>query len=374
MENILDNPKITVIIPSYNHSNFIGAAINSVLNQTYEHFELLIVDDASPDNSVEIIEQFKDKRIRFIKFEENKGAVYTLNYAINNSRGEYIALLNSDDYWEKDKLRLQAEVLECHKHIGAVFTDAKFIDESGTVLSKKDYFWADTFEQENRTKGKWLRRFFFELNCLCHPSILIRKSIYEKTNLYDSTFRQLPDFKMWTEILKFTEIHIIQKKLVVFRILSNNKNTSANTAANRIRNKNEIYLIMSNFFESMDKETFIDGFSDLFTKKGELTDDELLCEKAFMYLKTSFEISFIYKLIGIEKLHKLINNESTRKVLNESYHYDENSFFELTGTLDIVESSQNTIPQAIVDNTRKQLEQNTRLYSFIRVLYQKIKK
>lgn len=115
------NPKVSIIIPSYNHSKFIGKAIESVLYQTYENFELLIIDDASPDNSVDVIKKYEDPRIKFYGFETNQGAVDTLNHGIINSSSEYIALLNSDDYWEIDKLEKQVHFLEESDSVDCVF-------------------------------------------------------------------------------------------------------------------------------------------------------------------------------------------------------------------------------------------------------------
>ena len=97
-------PKVTVIIPSYNHAKFIGEAIQSVLDQTFQDFEILIRDDGSKDNSIEIIKQFTDSRIKFAANPHNMGACYTANTMIDEANGEYIALLNSDDVWMLDKL------------------------------------------------------------------------------------------------------------------------------------------------------------------------------------------------------------------------------------------------------------------------------
>ena len=324
-------PKVSVVIPSYNHGEFIGKAIDSVLAQTFTDFEIIIVDDASTDDSSEKIKCYKDRRIKFYKLEKNLGAVFTLNYCIKNTCGKYIALLNSDDMWEPEKLEIQVDFLDRNSHIGAVFTNATFIGEDGRVLEKSDFFWVDAFEKENLSSGKWLRRLFFELNCLCHPSILIRKEVYDRTKLYNPCFRQLPDYYMWIEILKFTSIFVIAKKLVKFRILSSVENTSAVTVENRIRNINEIFLIIKNYFKDIPSDIFVEGFSDLFKKKGELSKEEVLCEQAFMFFQVNSEIDYIYRLVGIEKLFILMQNRNTNFVLKNSYNFDDKEFFKLTG-------------------------------------------
>ena len=96
----MSNKKISVIIPSYNHSKFLKKAVDSVLNQSYKNFELIILDDCSTDNSKKIINSYQDKRIIKYFNEKNVGAVNALNQLISMATGEYIALLNSDDYWD----------------------------------------------------------------------------------------------------------------------------------------------------------------------------------------------------------------------------------------------------------------------------------
>lgn len=108
MEN-KDYGKVSVIMPSYNSSGYIKDSINSVLNQTYGNFELIIVDDCSKDDSVEIIKSFGDKRIKLYVNEKNSGAALSRNRALRKADGKWIAFLDSDDIWHKEKLEKQLE-------------------------------------------------------------------------------------------------------------------------------------------------------------------------------------------------------------------------------------------------------------------------
>jgi len=364
-------PKVSVIIPSYNHEKFIGEAIESVLNQTYQDFELIIIDDCSHDNSINVIEKFKSEKIRFFRNEKNMGATYTTNKCISKAQGEYIALLNSDDIWELNKLEKQVPILDNNKEIGAVFSDASFVNERGELLNSFDYLWSNIFKQQNRSQARWLRRFFFELNCLCHPSVLIRKCIYDRTNLYAYGLRQLVDFEMWVNILKFTQIIVLEDKLVRFRVLSNNINTSAYTAINKIRNKNEIFLIMDNFFEDMPANLFIEGFADLFRKEGPHNTEELACEKAFMYFNVKNEISYLYTIIGIRKIYQLLKNECTRKILNESFGFSEKDFYKITGEFELLDAKDFNIRKMVTNYAKLRLEASPRIYHKIKNLYRK---
>lgn len=368
----MKNPTVSVIIPSYNHASYISEAINSVLAQTFTDFELIIVDDCSPDNSVELIKRYNDPRIRLFVNESNQGAVYTTNLAIKKAIGKYIALLNSDDLWEKHKLELQVNFLEANRDVDAVFANAKFINENHKVLSKSEYFWADVFTKDNRTSAEWLRYFFFNFNCLCHPSILIKREIYQDTNLYDPSLRQLPDFKMWVHLLKKIKIYVFTEALVIFRVLSNGENASADTSINKIRTRNEIFLIMQDFFEDMTIDLFKQGFSDLLINPNITNEDQFKCEQAFMYLKMDSEVSYIYKLIAIQKFHELISEEKTRVLLEKEYSFTYRDFFEMTGEYELLDSSQKTISNIVIESAKKRLEHNQVSYNILKKIYKKL--
>jgi glycosyltransferase involved in cell wall biosynthesis len=242
-------PKISVIIPSYNHATFIAEAIQSVLNQTFQDFEILIIDDGSKDNSVEVIRTFVDPRIHFSVNEENKGAVYTTNKMITLASSEYIALLNSDDLWETDKLAKQIEFMEQNKQYGAVFSNAQVINQDGSPFQNHKHFYATVFEQKNRSRFEWLNYFFNVGNCLCHPSILIRKSVYDDIGLYNPLMASLPDFEMWVRMCLKYEIYVMPEKLVRFRILDNEQNASGANPENIIACQFEYKHILDHFLK-----------------------------------------------------------------------------------------------------------------------------
>jgi len=325
-------PLVSVVVPSYNHAKFIKEAIQSILSQTYQNFEIIIIDDCSTDGSIDVINTFVDPRIYVEQFRQNQGAVDALNYAISKANGEYIALLNSDDAWFPEKLDKQVSFLEDNKDIDIVFSDAVFINECGELLGEKEYHRADQFSQNNSTSGEWLRKFFYDFNCLCHPSMMIRKELYE-TYRYNPSFQQLPDFKMWVELVKRHRIFVLNEKLVKFRVLSGEKNSSANTSINRIRFSNEIYFILNTFFDNVTISDFHDGFSDLIQSDEELLSNHyiLKCEQAFLYLQMEHELAHIYKLIGLQKLYELISEDVSRSILANYFNFTDKDFFKLTG-------------------------------------------
>ncbi|HLX53335.1 MAG TPA: glycosyltransferase [Aquella sp.] len=239
--------KVTVIIPSYNHAKFIGEAIQSVLNQTFQDFEILICDDASVDNSTEIIRQYTDSRIMFNVNSQNMGAVYTLNTMIKQARGQYIALLNSDDVWLPEKLEKQVKFLDENQHYAAVFSDAQVIYEDGREYNDETHFYANIFKKANRSRDQWLSHFFKVGNCICHPSMLIRKSVYVEIGLYNRLMASLPDFEMWVRVCAKYNIYIMPEKLVKFRILDGERNASGNNPDNIIRGQFESLKVFDAF-------------------------------------------------------------------------------------------------------------------------------
>ncbi len=127
------NGLVSVIMPSWNTSNFIAESIQSVIDQTYENWELIIVDDCSTDNTDDVVAKFTDKRIRYFKNEKNSGAALSRNRALREARGEWIAFLDSDDLWNPDKLEHQISFMNEHGYTLS-YTEYEKIDEESKPL------------------------------------------------------------------------------------------------------------------------------------------------------------------------------------------------------------------------------------------------
>jgi glycosyltransferase involved in cell wall biosynthesis len=143
--------KVSVIIPTYNCGKFIKASVESVLNQSFTNFELLVIDDGSTDNTHEIIRNIKDSRLIYIK-TENNGVSSARNKGIEISKGEYIAFLDADDLWEKSKLELQVNALDHNPNIGFVFTDLCHFNEND-IIQASLFATIPEFSEMRTTKG-----------------------------------------------------------------------------------------------------------------------------------------------------------------------------------------------------------------------------
>jgi glycosyltransferase involved in cell wall biosynthesis len=231
-------------------------AVASVLNQTAPIREVTVVDDASSDASLLRLRQFDDPRLRIIALERNAGGSEALNVGIRASSAPLIAICNSDDLWEPTKLERQRPWLEADPNIGAVFTDVSWIGAYGEELKDRGEA-GEVFRVNNRSRHAWIKWLLENGNCFCHPSVLIRRSVYDKVGLYDNRLRQLPDYKMWLALLMQTELHVLDEKLVRFRI---HENTSAPSPSASTRDRNECFDIVLDLMANMTSDDFFLAF------------------------------------------------------------------------------------------------------------------
>ncbi len=238
-------PKISVLMASYRHRLWLPEAIESILKQTYTNFELIIVDDASNDGSADIIKLFqkKDTRIKYEIFEQNKGAVRAFKRCYDLSSGEYIAIMNSDDVWELDKLEKQMAIFNNDKNVDIVFGMPSFIDAKGQNLSLDTHVFMASLRL--KTRAEFMNHFFFYGNCLCHPTILIKKECYQKHGFYKKTLRSLPDFEMWVRLFWHYNVIVLPDILIKFR--NHSFNESSNSLQNAIRGSYEYKITFHSF-------------------------------------------------------------------------------------------------------------------------------
>jgi glycosyltransferase involved in cell wall biosynthesis len=256
--NKIKSPKVSVILTSFNHEKYIQEAIESVLNQNYIDWELIVLDDRSSDNSWNLISRYKDKRIR--SFQSNAPGEFSWRFsrAIREfALGEYIAIHHSDDAWEIGKLQEQVKILESNPKLGAVFTWLQVIDENGR---QKIDNWTHV---PNKKSSEWLNEIFLLNNHLGHPSMLIRKECYEKAGYYKQNLTQTPDVEFYTRLLFEYEIHVIPRMLTKHRIFNNASNVSAKRKDSALRTLNEWNLVRDNYLRINNFNSLIAIFPSL---------------------------------------------------------------------------------------------------------------
>lgn len=217
------NTLISVIMPAYNAEKYIEESIKSVINQTYTNIELIIVNDCSKDKTQEIIDKWskEDSRIKKYINEKNSGVAYTRNYGIQKSTGEWIAFLDSDDLWTKDKLQKQIElIVNNNMEPAIIYTASQFIDENG---EKYNYI----MNVPKNIEYKEL----LKQNVISCSSVLVKKEIIENTKMENDKAHE--DFITWLKILKDYNIcaYGIDEPLLIYRISRNSKSGNKFKAA-----------------------------------------------------------------------------------------------------------------------------------------------
>lgn len=186
----MEGKLITVVMPVYNAERFLSEAIDSVLSQTHDNLELLLIDDCSKDNSPMIAKEYeaKDKRVKVIVSEKNQGVAISRNIGIRRANGKYIALLDSDDIWEKDKLEMQLKLLE-EEQAEIAYSSYDFIDESGVHILKP-------FIVPKRTNFEQML-YANDIGC---STVMIEASFF-KQHLFKPDFYH-EDYALWMEMLQ----------------------------------------------------------------------------------------------------------------------------------------------------------------------------
>src|ERR1035437_9636183 len=190
----MTSPVISVLMPVYNAEPYLKEAIESVLNQSFRDFELLLIDDASTDKSVEIIKSYHDNRIVLLQKPINSGYNDSLNMAIPFAKGEYIARMDADDLSLDNRFLKQYNYMEQHPDILVLGTMLKVI---GADFSNK--YHPITYDQ--------VKLFSLMGSPVAHPTVFIRRSVFDTYNLkYDRNFEPAEDYDLWSRILEIGKI------------------------------------------------------------------------------------------------------------------------------------------------------------------------
>jgi glycosyltransferase involved in cell wall biosynthesis len=194
----------TIIIPTYNRKSFLKKAVDSVLNQTFPDFELIIVDDGSTDGTKEMISDYKDIRIKYL-YQENKGPSSARNKAINQSKGKYICPLDSDDWWHKDKLRIHVEHFNSYPEY-KIFHTQEIWYRNGELLHQK--------KKHAKPSGSIFPH-CLPLCCVSISTAVIHKSVFDEIGLFDETLPACEDYDFWLRVSLKHPVFLIDQPLTL---------------------------------------------------------------------------------------------------------------------------------------------------------------
>jgi glycosyltransferase involved in cell wall biosynthesis len=203
---------ITVLMSVYNGEPFLAETIQSILTQSLTDFEFLIIDDASTDNSMDIIRSFKDKRIRLVQQDTNQGIANSLNHGLSLAQGNYIAVIDQDDIALPMRLSVSKAALDDNPNLGLVGTSFRFIDENSKLLPPIDW-------PVNEDHIDFLMQFG---NPVCHPSCMYRKSIALQAGGYSIEDGLAADYGLTYRISRISRVANIGQELTFWRLHGNN--------------------------------------------------------------------------------------------------------------------------------------------------------
>lgn len=208
-------PMVSVIMPVYNAQKYIGKAIESVLDQTFRDFELILIDDCGKDASVDIAKGYTDQRIKMFHNPGNMGIAYSRNRAIRESSGKYIAIMDDDDISMPDRFKQQVDFMEHNPTIDVAGGQSSMIDENDRVISEPQMM------QENYKMNKVMFLFY---NSFHNSETIIRKSLLDKYKIhYYDHLLGMEDFRFWIDCALHGRISNINQEVLQYRVTKSNE-------------------------------------------------------------------------------------------------------------------------------------------------------
>ena len=324
-----DIPLISVVMATYNHEKYIAEAIQSILDQTFTDFELVIINDGSTDRTDEIIKTVKDARIVYIA-QKNQGPSVAINNGILAARGKYIAYLDGDDVAYPFRLEKQYQYISSTSKKVAVFSWVDFINDDSEIISG-DHFASNYFNHNNRTFAETLNYFFFTGNYFNACTNIIEKEALLEVGLYNLASIQVQDFDLWIKLLKKGyELFVMPEKLIKYRIRAGNKNLSADPD-NLSRGLFEVHQLYRNLFDGVSQDLFREAFWNQIKKKNFSEGAEYELEKAFLYQNHS---STLTQSLAVEKLFTLFQDKNILATAISEYAFGLPELYKLAKQID----------------------------------------
>lgn len=209
--------KVSIILTSYNYAQYLKDTINSVINQTFKDWELIVIDDNSTDNSVEIITEFvnSDNRVRLIRNHENQGLSKSVQIGLMAAMGEWVAFLESDDLWREDYLEKKLNALQNASDCGILYNNVEFFDKNAQAAEKK---YSKILAKNN--KMNFPRNIFYSFGydnlILTMSSVMIRRKLFKGVD-FNTPIDKLLDWYLYIQIARRTSAYYLDEKLTLWR-------------------------------------------------------------------------------------------------------------------------------------------------------------
>lgn len=254
-------PLVSICIPNYNYGLYVGKAIQSAINQSYENVEIVVIDNASTDNSIEVINSFKqNNKVKIFENTENIGALRNFNKSFELSKGDYVVFLSSDDMLKPKFVEKCVQVFEKYD-VGMVGTEMALIDKDDNILGEYIPFYDDNYIIPGIKQAK----VFLMGNCFGSNQVLIERSVLEKVGLFDGRFGAASDWHLWFRICLQSDIAYLKEQLTTLRLHGNNQ-----TLYHGRKSMEAIfifYLMKLDFLNRIKGNSYLESFSKEAIKK-----------------------------------------------------------------------------------------------------------
>jgi len=313
------SPTVSVILPTYNRAHLLDRAVQSVLNQSFNDWELIIIDDGSADHTADIINGYKDKRIVLLRHRYNRGDAASRNTGIRASKGQWIAFQDSDDVWLPDKLRQQMlladKIGEDHRF---VFTkmwrtspnSSKIVPASGLVAPRQAV--TDALLQRRLMIGT--------------STLMVRRDCFNQVGLFDERFRAASDFEMRLRLSRITPFAMVDN-LLVLSFVQPDSLTTARHLGERINALEMIWLKHSDLFKNKPEATAIH-----FLAIGKCCFTANLPRKGWGYVRRALRINCDRRLLGKWFVDLALHHAKCRLFNHPPFGYEKQIEIALRGT------------------------------------------
>lgn len=266
MNQSCEKPLVSVVIPTYNRSSTLYYALSSVLSQTYQNFEIFVVDDASTDVTPQLMEQFADDpRIHYIRFTENRKAGAARNAGMERAKGKYIAFLDSDDSWLPAKLELQVAKMESLGDEWGCSYTGSYVNKKGGITRQRVY--------RPRKSGNLLRHLLMGKFVIWTPTFMFRRSCLDEVGMMDVTLVRSQDVDFYIRLLSRYKIAAVSEPLVnIYMVLDKSLANISQESRRMLLEKHDELIQSLGFFASRYVKSIADmQQAEVFISEGELS-------------------------------------------------------------------------------------------------------
>lgn len=308
-------PKVSVIMPVYNAEKYIVKAISSILEQSYENFELIIIDDCSTDNSMKLVNEFKDNRLRIIHNPRNKGIAYSRNRGFDESQGEYIAIMDNDDIAIADRLEKQVLFLNENGNIDVVGGALQVINEQDEIQTSKS---------TPLYNPKYIKAHLMFYNAIANGSATFRKIFVNKFNIrYQDNHLGMEDYRFWIDCSLNGNITNLKDVFLLWRNHDSNETSRVNQI--KLKERKKLYAELQKYALTQNGYNLntieVNILNKQFPESGSKLEDKSDLELLYKVLKTIINQAEENKFDNAQEIKILCKKFFAGKIYN-SYLWD----------------------------------------------------